>query len=424
MQAVQADGSTSAHLRVVRALPGDDWLLRLYRRPGPAGGYKNKPLGPDRERLQVYGLWDMCTGLTVARYCVAHGETSLDAMEFLCWALGAEHGHPGLPLHGVPDEIWFDQGPLHRSSATRDLIERLTGAPPQTGRPYNKDRQGGVERSWRSLWTRFERALFLLREPDIRLSELNARLVEYCAREAARRLSRTPLPDGRVVSRAAAWTALTASARPRGRPLRRLPPDPIATLAREGWRRIDDHGRIRWAAREYEVDGWAGRWVLVREAVAGGGAGDGPADRLVCEEIRTDGRPVERRVAVPVERRPFGEIRTAPASALDRLLAEDGDAPGTADVYAPRPDGGRSNVMPMRARTAPPAPLANPLDADHHPDLETAMAAFGALYPWPLTPGARASVAEHLAAASYAKAAVTELAARLLALPADGGGAA
>ena len=230
MQAVQVDGSTSHHLRVVRALPDGDWLLQLYRRPWSAAGYKNRPLGPHRERVLVYGAWDMCTGLTVARYCVSRGEDAIGMLSFLCWALGAEHGHPGIPLHGVPDEVWSDLGPFARSRPARDLLERL-GVPVRKGRPYQKSRMGGIERQWRSMWTRFERSLFLRQDAEIRLSELNGRLIEYIAREAGRRVSRTPLADGRRASRAAAWTALTATARPADRPLHRLPLDPLRTLA-------------------------------------------------------------------------------------------------------------------------------------------------------------------------------------------------
>ena len=412
MQAIQTDGSTSQHLRVVRALPDGDWLLKLYRRPWTARGYKNKPLGPDRERLQVYGLWDMCTGYTVARYTVARGESSLDALEFLCWALGAEHGDARIPLHGVPDHVWYDQGPLFKSAAAADLLDRLD-ITPIPGAPYNKDRQGGVERSWRTRWTRFERALFLRGVDEIRLSELNVRLLEYEIRMNDRRPSRTPVA-GRRVSRTAAWTALV-NGRPADNPLRRLPPDPIATLAREGDRRVSSQGVVQWGGREFEVDGWSDRWVKVREAVRGDG------DRLLVEEIRTDGRDPERRYATPLERRPYGEIRTAPATALDRLLAEDAPAPGTADVYAPRPGAGAGNVAPMRSRTAPAAALDNPLDADRFPDLEAAMEAFARLYPYPVSAANRAALADRIAEAGCAKATVSELACRLLALPADRG---
>ena len=271
--------------------------------------------------------------------------------------------------------------------------------------PYNKDRQGGVERSWRTRWTRFERALFLLPADTIRLSELNARLLEYEIRHNARRLSRTPVA-GRPASRTAAWVALV-NGRPADRPLRRLPPDPIATLAREGRRRIDANGHIRWAGREFEVDGWSDRWVLVREAVRG------EPDRLVAEEIRTDGRDPERRTAIPIARRPYGEIRTAPASPLDRLLAEEAPAPGTADVYAPRTEAGDPSVAALPARTAPAAPLDNPLDAARCRDVEEAMRLFISIWPHPLSASNRAEIVRRIEAAGLDRRAVVELAQHL-----------
>lgn len=409
MQAIQVDGSTSNHLRVLRPLPDGDWLLKLHRRPWSARGYKNKPLGPGRTRLQIYGLWDMCTGYTLARYCVARGETSLDTLEFLVWALGGEHGDPRIPLHGAPDDLWCDQGSLFKSEAAGDLLDRLdiTLIP---GAPHNKERQGGVERPWRTRWARFERALFLRDTDTITLMELNVRLLEYEIRENARRRSRTPV-GGRPASRAEAWPALVRG-RPADRPLHRLPPDPLATLAREARRWIDSQGHIRWGGREFEVDGWSERRVIAREAVRG------EPDRLVVEEIRADGRPPERRHARPLVRRRYGEIRSSARTPLERLLAETaGDPVGTADVWAPRPTAGAPNVASLPARSAPAAPLADPLAvADRYPDLDTAMRAFARLWPHPLSPVNRSLVAERIAEAGCTRSAVSDLAAELLAL--------
>ena len=63
-------------------------------------------------------------------------------------------------FHGVPDDLWSDQGPLFKSSAARDLLNRL-GIRLVTGEPYAKERMGGVERAHRHRWARFEGALFL-----------------------------------------------------------------------------------------------------------------------------------------------------------------------------------------------------------------------------------------------------------------------
>ena len=104
---------------------------------------------------------------------------------------------------------------------------------------------------------------------------------------------------------------------------------------------------------------------------------------------------------MPYQPRPYGEIRSAPKSALDKLLAEGLDAPG-ADIYAPTD--AAPAVVPMPARSAPPAELENPFAAaaaaaDRHASLEDALLAFGAIYPYPLSASNRAVVSERIQAA-------------------------
>ena len=349
MQAVQVDGSTSEFL-MVRRLDGDDPLLALHRRPWSAGGYKNKPLGEHRMRVIVYAMWDMCTGYALARYVVAKGENAVDVAEFVCWGLG-EDKDPRLVLHGVPDDLWSDQGVLFKSGPSRDLLDRLD-IHLVVGEAYAKERMGGVERSHRTRWSRFERALFMRGADEIRLSELNARLVEYTIRENARRQSRT-LVDGRLMSRTDAWLALT---RTREVPLRKLPADPIRTMAFEADRWIDATGIIRWDTVEYEVEGdWNRRWVLARRAM------DGSGDLTV--EDRASG---ERRAA-------HGEaLRGAPlrrdsgsVEAAERAAARDGSPGGRCRRMGTRRCGesrphpqsherpGRAAGQPARRRALP-----------------------------------------------------------------------
>ena len=405
MQAAQFDGSTSMYISVVGQQDDGDWQLRLYRRPIPARGYKNKPLGPDRERLMTYGLWDMCTGYRLSTYAVARGENALDAVEALVWML-SEKDDTRLVLHGVPDDLWLDQGPITKSSITTDLLHRL-GINLVTGEPYRKTRMGGVERAWRTLWARFERALFLLGRDELTLSELNARLMEYLVRENDRRPARVPVGDRRV-SRTAAWTALT-NARAGENRLRRLPPNALATLAAEAPRRVDRNGHLRWDGQVYEAPTLFDCWVTARRAPDG--AGD-----VVIEHADTRIREVAR----PIEKRRYGDIRATEKLPLEKLLDAAPDARLGADVYTPAPQVA-DNVRSIPIRSAPAIALADPLDAGHHTDLDEALRAFYAYYPYPLGAADRAAVITEIEAAGLQRQAVVDLANELLTHTALGG---
>ena len=399
MQALQIDGSTSAHLTVVgRTEDGGDWLLKLHRKPTPASGYKNKPVGPDRTRVTAYGVWDMCTGYTLHRYHVEPGESSLGALDFLLWAMGGDKD-PRLVMHGLPDDLWSDQGPLFKSLASTDLLARL-GIHLSLGAPYAKTRQGGIERSWRTTWRRFEPTLFLRGEETITLSEANARLAEFWISENARRASRTPVIAGQRASRTEAWTALTNSRAADNR-LRACPPDALATLAREAPRKIDANGVLRWHNVEYEVPGLHNAWVTARQSVT-------DPDVVVCEAA--DGTRVEAR---PLVRRAYGEIRGVPATPIEQMLNAAPETTPGADLYAPAaPASG--NVRSMPARISAAAAIDNPLETGVHADLDAAMAAFAAHYPHPLSAADHAAVAAHIESAGLERQVVIELAARLL----------
>ena len=405
-QALQYDGSTSKYLVAVKQRPDGDWLLKLHVKPTPAAGYKNKPLGPGRERVIYYGMWDMCTGYTLSRATVARGETALDEMRFLCWTL-EEKDDSRIPFHGKADDLWFDGGNVFRSRAAGDLIERLD-MNPNPGRPYNKERMGGAERTHRARWARFERTLFLRKEKTIALSELNARLLEYHVRENARRPSRTRVA-GRRTSRTAAWIALT-NARPADNRLQKIVPNAIETMAREKERAwIDANGIVRWDGAEYEVDGWHSRHATARRALVG------DQDHVILEDPGTK----ERRIAHPYQRRAYATVRGVAKTPLETLAETPIGFPG-ADIYASGKDRADRRIIAMPARSAGAAPLEDPLEAGRHPDIESAMAAFTELYPHPLHPEHRALVVERIQEAGLAKSAVIDIAQGLAAL-AQGG---
>ena len=400
MEALLIDYSTSEHL-VVDRRDGDDWILTLHDKPWGPDGYKNKPVKAHRKRLGVYALWDACTGYVIARYTVAKGENALDAMAFLSWALGTEKDSR-LVLHGVPDDLWSDQGPLAKSRIAANWFDRL-GIALITGEPYKKTRMGGVEQSHRRRWD-FEQTLFYRDRETIRLSELNAHLIEFTVEENDRGRSRTEV-GGFNPSRAEAWVALT-NGRPADNPLRRLPDNAIATLAREGIRRVDGSGIISWDGVKYECTGWHGRRVIVRQAV------DGSGDLTV-----EDPRSKERRTVHPYERRPYGSVRQHPKSEFQQLMDQHADRKITADIYGPKEGTTDTNVTPIRARSAPAADLENPLaGGDHCKDLDEAMRLFTETYQRPLRPDHRQMVIELIEESGLSRQAVAELAQEMKAL--------
>ena len=400
MQAVQIDGSSSEHLVVVEQSGEDDFHLRLHRRPYSAGGYKNKPLAAHRLRVLLYALWDMCTGYVVSRYCVARGESALDAADFLCWALAGQDD-PRIPFRGVPDDLWSDQGPLFKSAASRELLERLD-INLCAGAAYAKERMGGVERTHRTRWARFERALFLRAGDTISLGELNARLAEFEIRENGCRASRTPV-HGRRASRTAAWVALSNA---RATPLRELPPNPIETIAAQASRTISAAGIVSWGGVEYHCADWHGRPVTARRALGG------DSMEITLEDPATG----ERRLARRYQARPYGDIVGVPLSALDRLLDQPAEHTG-ADLYAPS---AARNLISLPGRSDPALPLANPLDADSLGSLRAAMRLFIAEYPYPLSAQNRAMAEQQITAARFSRRAVMALAQDLLSIPRAG----
>lgn len=397
-QAWQFDATTSKYLVVRKTLDDGDYLLELHRKPFPASGYKNKPLGPERLRLIYYGIWDMHTGYRMAAPKVARGEAGLDAIEALC-AFMAKREDPRDPLHGVPEDLWSDQGPLFKHAATRDLIDRL-GIELVTGEAYNKERQGGVEQGWAKLWASFEGSLFLVAPPTgkwtIRLSALQERLVEYFARENARSSRRA-----RLLSRADAWT--------RGinqiGGARLCPESPLETIAREVRRWVDASGVIRWNNEEFAVPELHRTWVIARRALDGSG-------RVVVEHEETG----KRYDCTPYQPLGYGEFKgSQPKLQIDQARERAKTQPGVPDPYAPAAPADNPTVITGRfgPRNQPARELADPLQTDRYASLTEAMADFIAQFGAPLSAENRALIEQRILTDGLSKTAVRELAAQL-----------
>jgi len=404
LQAIQFDGSSSKYISVVDGPDRDgDWLLRLYRRPISARGYKNKPLGPDRERLVTYGITDICTGLRWSEYRIARGENALDAIESLVSMLTTDPQSPR-ELRGVPDDLWLDLGPVTKSPITLDLLERL-GINLVTGEAYRKTRMAVVERAWRTLWGRFERSLFLLPSPDLRLSELRARLTQYLVAENTRRPARVRV-GGREVSRSDAWQMLVRQRAGQARPVREMPANALATLAQEDRRWVDATGRMRYQSQHYDVPDLHDTYVQVIASL--------DADHVLATCLRS-GRRVTCR---PLTATAYGHPPRRAQTPLERALAQPPAFAG-ADVF-----GGEAppatNVTRLPAPVAKAAPLADPLaPARCYPSLEAAMVAFAKACPVALLPHQRDQVTAILTAADLRVEAVAELARDILSPPAS-----
>ena len=399
-QAWQFDATTSKYLIVRQAMEDGDYLLELHRKPTPASGYKNKLLGPERLRLLYYGIWDMRTGYRMAAPKVAKGEAGLGAIEALCGFM-VKREDPRDPLHGVPDHLWSDQGPLFKHAATRDLIDRL-GIELVVGEAYAKTRQGGIEQGWAKLWRTFENSLFLNASPTgkwtIRLSALTARLAEYFARENAR----TSRCDGGL-SKADAWT--------RGinqmGGARLCPDNPLETIAQEVHRWVDGSGVIRWNNEEFEVPELHRTWVVARRALDGSG-------RVVVEHEETG----KRYDCTPYQSLRYGEFKgQQPQLPIDQARERAKTQPAVPDPFAPSEQAQAQNPTVITGRFGPrnqPArELANPLQADRYASLTEAWADFFAQFSSPLSADNRAIIEQRMLADGLSKAAVRELAAQL-----------
>ena len=399
LQAVQVDGSTSQYLTPLEQQDDGDWILKIHRGPVSPNGYKNKPLAAHRMRLMVYGIWDMATGLSRACYMPGLGENSLDFITALIQML-LETGDPLRPLAGVPENIWPDQGVLVKSNATRNLLSRL-GTAVITGAPHNKERQGGIERSWRTLWSRFERALLLEDRITITLSELHQRLIEFERRQGA--LSARTRVAGRIVTRAEAWTALM-NRRPADQPLRKMPANALATLYREDQRKLNRNGILSWDKTEYECAAWHSRTVIVRQPLDG-------SDELTLECPVTGNRTTAR----PYSPRRYGNVRGQMKSPLDHLLDRAQPVGGAVYGDSPHPAPSAGNIIPLQAKPGAAQEIDNPLDAARFATMADALAAFRALYPYPLGEADLAAVTGHIDSQRLSRVAVSDLAGDLLA---------
>ncbi len=281
------DASSSKFLYVhkkIETADGEDYVLRLHR---PAKHYKNKPVPCDRKRPWLYGITDDHSGLFTARYTVALGESMADSLSFI------QHAWSTI---GIPDQLLADQGVLKKGLASSEFIDRLDVALPEC-MPYAKTAHGKIERPWRTVWQRFEKPFFALKDWhkfEITLSELNRQFNIFQAEDYNQRSHRFE----KNITREQAWKRIQLHGG-----IIALPEGSLATVARRAKRKVDVAGMLQYPGGPYEVKGLHDAWVRVIEGVF--------EDKLIVQCIET-GEKYEVRDFKPLA---LGDYRAHPETA-------------------------------------------------------------------------------------------------------------
>lgn len=366
-QIVLFDASHSQYFSVVKRLDDGDYLLRLDKRPRVQREYKNKPVNKDRLRVLYYSTWDMHSGAIWQRATVAKGESGPDAIDFLC-AFMLPHADPRDPVRGKMQDLWVDNGPLSKNKSVLDLLDRLS-INVKPGVPYAKERQGGVEQTWRRLWQSFERAFFLpvvpgaepgtLAAGEITLSQLNALLQDHLYRINQKKARYQP-----TISK---WQAWSRSAAAQGG-LPALPPHALETIVTQHRAYVGQNGCFQWDNVVYEVEKLYCRWVYAYRSLS-------DASAVTVEDIET-GEKFAAWVAKPnlpgeYEGHAYTPVQEArrDGAALAGALPLDG-------VNAP-------NVVAFRRPEKPAEPLYDHLDAGRYATRGEALRAFGQIHGMP-----------------------------------------
>lgn len=260
------DASTSQFLHVVKALPNGDYLLKLHA--GSSQNYKNKPL-PIKMKLWIYGVVDDYSGCLAGRYAAAPGESAADNLNFLKWAWSKKEDKT---LHGVPEKIKGDKGPMMRGKVAEDLFARL-GVEIDPSEPGAKDAHGKIERPHRTNWQRFEKQFMVLddcKKFEITLSELNRQFLVYLNTEYNLR----PHRYEKEITREQAWKRISLQGG-----VRPLPAGAFETSCERVERTVGRDGTIKLDGQIYEVKGLHAAKVWVIKSVF--------TDDIIVQEVET-----------------------------------------------------------------------------------------------------------------------------------------
>ncbi len=187
-QVHQVDVTGSAYLAVVRDLGGGEYLLR---RRSPRERLAKQPT-EERLRLWSVAVKDDFSGVFVSQYAVAAGESALLVQDFL---LRAWRGlDAAVPLRGLPELLYCDNGPFARAETTISFLSQTTGVGVdlKTHMPYRARATGKVEAVHRFQKSRFEMQ-FLGSRAEWLLSDMNGLLLQWAAETGKLRHRQLPM---------------------------------------------------------------------------------------------------------------------------------------------------------------------------------------------------------------------------------------
>ena len=156
----------------------DDYILKST---GKALFYKQ---GDARFRTWLVQLIDSYSRVRICQAYGATGETGLLGLTFLNYVY--TRPEDSNPLRYLPDMLKTDNGAFEKKREVRAAMDALK-IEPRRSKPYNKDSQGKIERSWRVLWHDFELVLYeslaAAGVGTMYLSEYNDALAEYMSNQ-------------------------------------------------------------------------------------------------------------------------------------------------------------------------------------------------------------------------------------------------
>jgi len=227
--------------------------------------YKNKG--------QSFGLWlaglrDGKSGIRLVKYYTVTGENMFMGMDFLKWAWSRpDDGHP---LNSIPHILRHDNGALAKRNEFQNFLKALS-VESMPSQPYNKQAMGKIERTWRTLWQRFELKLIMTigGGVEMTLDHLNDLVLEYCIEEGQK--AHTLYKN---ISKQALYSRELI-----GYPPRKYDGD-FDNLASKPRRRKVGTDLIFWLDNEpYKAPArYVGKWVLIHKNINGDMVGEGEED--------------------------------------------------------------------------------------------------------------------------------------------------